>query len=109
MLTPSTVTPRGFSRSCMFIIEGSSCEQGVHHVAQKFNTRTWPRNWLRLTLRSESTTVKSFAGVPTRGGRDPRLQAFKTRIATSARKRKRLFTGLESFQNVRHECTGKIL
>jgi len=44
---------------------------GGHHVAQKFSTTTCPLNWLNVTLRSESRTVKSGATDPIRAGRDP--------------------------------------
>ncbi len=44
---------------------------GGHHVAQKFNTTTWPFSWLSVTVRSSSRTVKSGAVEPIRGGRDP--------------------------------------
>ena len=36
-----------------------SSTQGGHQVAQKFNTTTLPRNWRKVTVRSESCTVKS--------------------------------------------------
>jgi len=40
--------------------DGISSMHGGHHVAQKFAT-TCPLNWLNVTLRSESRTVKSGA------------------------------------------------
>ena len=45
--------------------------QGGHQVAQKFSTTTWPLNWLSVTVRSESCTVKSGAADPIRDGRVP--------------------------------------
>ncbi len=47
---------------------------GGHHVAQKFNTTTCPLNWLSVTVRSESRTVKSGAAMPIRDGLDPLQQ-----------------------------------
>ena len=41
---------------------------GGHHVAQKFSTTTWPRNWLSVMEWSESCTVKSGALDPMRAG-----------------------------------------
>lgn len=43
---------------------------GGHHVAQKFNTTTCPLNWLSVTVRAESRTVKSGAADPIRAGRE---------------------------------------
>jgi hypothetical protein len=40
-------------------------------VAQKFSTTIFPRNWLNVTLRSESVMVKSGAGLPMLEGFDP--------------------------------------
>jgi len=48
--------------------------QGGHQVAQKFKTTTCPLNWLNVTERSESFTVKSGAAEPIRDGRDPLQQ-----------------------------------
>ena len=42
--------------------------QGGHQVAQKFSTTTCPRNWLSVTVWSESCTVKSGAVEPMRAG-----------------------------------------
>ena len=44
--------------------------QGPHQLAQKLRTTTCPRNWLRVTVRSASLTVKSGAGLPIKVGRE---------------------------------------
>ncbi len=49
-----------------------SVVQGLHQVAQKFTSTTFPRYWLKLCdLPSRSTKRKSSAVVPTAGTREP--------------------------------------
>ncbi len=61
---------------------------GGHHVAQKFNTTTCPLNWLSVTVRSESRTVKSGAAIPMRDGCDPLQQPDSAAVASRITMRK---------------------
>ena len=53
-VTASTMTPLPSICFCIPTSEGISSMHGGHQVAQKFSTTIFPRNWLRVTLRSES-------------------------------------------------------